>query len=819
MKYTFLTLVLIFISSAIWAQGGHQMNNRGEGPKEGIIKGSVKNESGGEKIAYATVSVYSVRDSSFVTGGATKDDGSFSITEMPFGRFYIVVDFIGFHKKTISDIKVTPNQKTFDCGEISLTNAEEMIETVNVVADRNQMQYKIDKKVINLSQNINAAGGTIVDALESVPSVKVDVDGNVSLRGSSNFTVLIDGKPSVLSGTDALNQIPSSAVENIEIITNPSAKYDPDGTSGIINVVMKRQQKGGFNGVVNAMIGTNEKYSGDFLLNLRTKKVNYFFSAGYGHRNNEGRRNSDRETFHNDSSEYLTTRGIGQFLHENLMVKGGADIYLNDKNSLSFSAELGENGMERNMIPKYEYSTSYNDIHQYTSGSSGFSSTGNYFTGNLDYTKNFSSKGHKILFSANYSSMPGDNTTTTTQDLTDSEWNFISPVLRNQSIQTRDAQNLRLKADYTLPISETQNLEAGYQYQNNRIQGDYSYTELNIGTNIWENDAAAANSVDFKREIQSLYATYTSRAFGLDFKAGLRTEYTNQFLNQVTTSQKYDVNRFDFFPTGSISKDFGKGRQMQAAYSRRVNRPEVWNMNPFPGPSNLYEMRIGNPGLRPEFIDSYDMSYQHTAGRQIVVLDAYYRRLTDGIERIETMGENGMTINTVDNVSKSHSIGAELSANMELARWAKVFAAVDVFYFELHSNIENVPVVLSNKNAELSLNSTFSLSKSTRFQINARYESPRVEAQEREDESYRLDFSLRQEFFNRKLSVVLKAQDPFAISTHKSVSHGVGFTTANDFRREQRVYMLTVSYKINNYKQQERREREENGGGGEGFDM
>ncbi len=818
MKKNILTIIFILTFSAVFSQNSHSGSKMEAGPKEGIIKGNVKSEQTGLNISYATIALYSQRDSTLISGAATKDDGSFEITETPYGKFYIIVDFIGFHKKTISDIKVTPNSKVFDCGEVRLADADQVLDEVNVTADKNQMQYKIDKKVVNLSQNINAAGGTIVDALESVPSVKVDVDGNVSLRGSSNFTVLIDGKPSVLSGSDALNQIPSSAVDNIEIITNPSAKYDPDGTSGIINVVMKKQQKSGFNGVVNAMVGTNDKYSGDFLFNLRTKKINYFISAAYAHRNNEGKRNSLRESYSNDSVNYLQTIGTGQFLMENYSVKGGLEFFLNDKNTLSLTGETGKHGMLRAMTSKYYNYHSYDDFQEYSLGSSNFDMNGNYYTGSLDFTHNFAQKGHKILFSGLYSYFPGKTESTSNQDLTDLQWNPLYIILKNKNIQDRNTNRITLKSDYTLPISETQIFEAGYQYQSSTVVGDYDYSNFDTLNSIWVDDALMSNSMDFKREIQSVYSTYSSKFAGLDFKAGLRAEYTNQYLNQKTSLEEYKVNRFDFFPSFSVSKDFGKGRQMQAAYSRRVNRPQEWNMNPFPGMSDAYTMRIGNPALRPEFIDSYDLSYQHTIGRQTVVLDAYYRHEKDGIDHIETLGDEDILIHTFANVNDTHSVGAELSSNLDIARRLKVFAAANIFYYELYSDINNEPKTLSSTNAELSLNSTISLSKTTKFQINVRYESPTVESQGTEKEMYRLDLSLRQEFFNKKLSVVLKAQDPFAISKHESTSYGTNYNITNDFRREQQVYMLTLSYKINNYKT-EKRERDENGGGGEGFDM
>jgi outer membrane receptor protein involved in Fe transport len=783
-----------------FSQNGHKGYGNQDGTKDGVVKGIIKSEQSGLNISYATITLYTQKDSTLITGTVSKDDGSFEINEVPYGKFYIVVDFIGFRKKKITDVKVFPSQKSFDCEVIKLADADQVLDEVDVVADKNQMQYKIDKKVVNVSQNISAAGGTVVDALESVPSVKVDADGTVSLRGSSNFTVLIDGKPSVLSGSDALNQIPASAVDNVEIITNPSAKYDPDGTSGIMNIIMKKNQKSGINGIVDAMVGTHDKYSGDFLLNYRTKKANFYLGAAYAHRNSPGLRNSLRQTFSGDSTTYLNTHGEADNVQENYSVKAGTDIYLNDKNTWTITGETGYNQMDRIMNSNYDLYNNFNNIQTYSLGNSNFNVTGNYYTGSSDFTHEFAKKGHKIIFSGYYSYTPGKTNSTTIQQNSDLNWNPTNIMLENNSIQDRTSKNLRIKSDYTLPISETQELEAGYQYQKTSISGNYQYSNFDTINQIWVNNPLMSNSMDFERDIHSLYATYSGKITSIEYKAGLRGEYTNQFLNQLTTSEQYKVNRFDFFPSFSVSHDFGEGKQIQAAYSRRVNRPQDWSMNPFPGMSDAYTEQKGNPALKPEFINSYDLSYQQTVGKQTVVLDAYYRKQTDGIDHIQTLGANNIMVNTFANIDKSNSVGGELSSNLDISKWLKIFATADVFYYQLQSNINDNPKNLSSTNSEFSMNTNMTFYKNTHFQINARYESPTVESQGTEKEMYRLDFSLKQDFLNKKLSLVLKAGDPFAISKHQSTSFGNNYLINNDFRRESRVYSLTLSYKINNYK-------------------
>jgi len=281
-----LLILLLLILSAVgtvFSQVPPAVNAGGMSnlTKNGKIKGKIIDAESKTPMEYANVAIYNKRDSKLVSGGIADGAGVFEISELPFGAYYVEANFIGFEKTTIDNIKIIPNSTTVDMGTIELAASSKEIGTVDVVAERNRIEYKIDKKVINVSQDINAAGGTAVTVLENTPSVEVDIDGNVSLRGSSSFTVLIDGRPSILSGSDALKQIPSSAIENIEIITNPSVKYDPDGMAGIINIVMKKNILAGFNGILNVNAGTGKKYGTDLTLNYKTKKYNLFFGANW----------------------------------------------------------------------------------------------------------------------------------------------------------------------------------------------------------------------------------------------------------------------------------------------------------------------------------------------------------------------------------------------------------------------------------------------------------------------------------------------------------------------------------------------------------
>ena len=305
---TLLIGIIILLSTSVTAfsQMTPPMGNPGaaNAMKNGKIKGKIIDADTKEAMEYANVVVYSQQDSKLVTGGITAANGSFEIENLAYGNYYVVANFIGFVAQTIKDLKINPNSSSIDLGTLELATDRTKVGEVEVVAERNRVEYKIDKKVINVTNDINAAGGSAVTVLENTPSVEVDIDGNVSLRGSSNFTVLIDGRPSVLAGSDALKQIPSAAIQNIEIITNPSVKYDPDGMAGIINVVMKKNVLSGINGIVNVNVGTGKKYGTDLLVNYKTKKYNVLFGANWNDNTDYGKMNSTRETYSGDTINY-----------------------------------------------------------------------------------------------------------------------------------------------------------------------------------------------------------------------------------------------------------------------------------------------------------------------------------------------------------------------------------------------------------------------------------------------------------------------------------------------------------------------------------
>ncbi|MBK5247430.1 MAG: TonB-dependent receptor, partial [Peptostreptococcaceae bacterium] len=464
-------LLLLFLTSAsVYAQVPSGVKPEGTTaiPKNGKITGKIIDAESKVPMEYANVAVYRKQDSKLVTGGIANATGDFEIDDLPLGNYYVEAVFIGFEKTTIKDVKILPTDLKVDVGTIPLTVSRQQIGDVNVVAERNRVEYKIDKKVINVGNDINAAGGTAVTALENTPSVNVDIDGNVSLRGSTSFTVLIDGRPSVLSGSDALNQIPSSSIQNIEIITNPSVKYDPDGMAGIINVVMKKNVLSGLNGIFNVNAGTGKKYGSDLMLNYKTKKYNLFAGGSWSDETRYGTGKSIRESYSNDTTN-LVTDGRRDRTRNRTRFKGGIDLYLSPKTTLTLATQVGNYGFN---------SLGGGNIHQYQLPATAdtfsvqnnvSSRNGNFVTGNANFQTKFNEDGtHKLEGSFYYRNRVSDEDETDDEFLSDSNYIYIN-INTDQylsSVVTKDhslSDQYRMNLDYTLPFKNGGKFEAGLQ--------------------------------------------------------------------------------------------------------------------------------------------------------------------------------------------------------------------------------------------------------------------------------------------------------------------------------------------------------------------
>ncbi len=812
--FTLVFLMAGFIAFGQQPGGGQNM------PAEGVVKGKVLDKASNMPMEYANVVLFSMRDSSIVTGTVTNADGSFKVVNVRPGRFYAIANFIGYEKTVVNDIRVNPKNWTVDLGTIYLKPASTNLEGVEVVADKARVEFKIDKKIVNVSQDIMASGSSAVAVLENTPSVQVDIEGNVSLRGSSNFTVLIDGRPSVLEGSDALQQIPASTIEHIEIITNPSAKYDPDGVGGIINVVMKKQKSKGINGVVNASIGTRNKYKVDALLNYRTKNFNVFGGFDYNYRDFHMDGQTKYETYFPDTTNFRYSTMEGIMNRSGFGAKAGADFYVSDRSTLTLSGRYGGYRFSRDHNTNRHIFTDPATVDEYSRSESVSDREGRYYDINLNFVHKFDDNGHQLELMGFYSGRNGDDLEEQSDFSTDDQWNIIDDL--PDAIQTTEEdfdRDVRLKADYTKPIGEDGKFEAGYQSRFDFENEKYIFRDFDYAVNDWVENSLYTSEMDFSRNIHSVYGIYSNTWGSFGYQLGLRGEYTDRSIENVQSAEPYVIDRFDYFPTIHISKQFENDHQVLLSYGRRIDRPHGRQLDPFVNYYDPYNMRQGNPALEPEYIDSYEMGYQKRLKNAFVSLETYYRINKNKITRIKRLQEDGVILHTYQNLNKDYSLGAELMLNADFTKWFNFNGSVDVYDYRLDGNVENEDVSVSSTNWDSRVNLTFKIRGGIRTQITGMYRGPTVTAQGEREGFFMTNVAVRKDLFDGRFMTTLSVRDLFATGKRETITRGTGFYSWDYFEREAPIITLNLSYIINNYKRQRNGEMNEDGGGEGEMDM
>ncbi|PLX09370.1 MAG: hypothetical protein C0596_02175 [Marinilabiliales bacterium] len=804
MKRYFCTLfILINIAIGTFAQnhpGGGKNSNM---PAEGIVSGYVLEKDSGSPIEFANIVIYSKRDSSIVSGGITDKTGFFKIDKVRYGKFYVEVNFIGYGKHIIPEIILKPDNQNINLGKIYLSINAEMLDEVSVEANVNHVDYRLDRKVINVNQDIISSGSTAVEVLENVPSIETDIDGNVSLRGTESFLVLIDGRPSPIQGSEALQQIPANTIESIEIITNPSAKYDADGVGGIINVVLKKEKRKGYNGQISANYGTYNSYGVDALFNFRTERLNFFVGGEYGNRVFEGNGTSESTTFLNGDTTFNLNNSSELFhIRKSGSARAGLDIYLNDNEVITLSGRYGLSGYGRGSdtwAESYYFDNvdQYNQYYYLTENS--MLATRSYFSGDINYMKKFQKPGHELQI---YSSISGD--TDDEEDMynefeTDINQNPVDNILDEyRTIETGTGNTLTAKADYTLPLFEQAKFETGYQIKYSVKDNDYRYQTLQ--SEEWIDDTTRLNPYVYSRNVQSGYIMFSNLWKKLGYQFGVRTEYTDRLFHQTTTDQKWQYNKFDFFPSVHISYQLPADMQLLASYSRRLDRPRGWYLDPFVEVVDPNHIRQGNPNLLPEYTNSFDLSFQKKFGPNFVSLEAYARQTYNKVERITEVYEPDPSIYvmTFDNVGEDLSIGGEMMANLNLTSWYNFNLSGTVYYYEIMSEEYSSGNTFTWR---ARLNNTFRLKKSgTSIQVGGFYRGPSISVQSTREAMWMANVGVRQDFFDRKFSVSVNVRNVFV--TMKRETTTVTDNIYSYSLRKPRLPMFNISltYKINDFK-------------------
>ncbi|MCX7954300.1 MAG: TonB-dependent receptor [Bacteroidales bacterium] len=807
MKTTILfILFLIFLGNVKVFSQKQEITNF-----EAKISGYVLEEKTKTPLNYANIVLIRSRDSMIVNGAISDEKGYFLIDKVHIGKYILKVHYIGFNTYK-TEILVTPKNSYIELGNIYLKPYSHQLAEIEIVEEKPQIEFKLDKKVINVDKNITTIGGSVIDVLRNTPMVDVDMDGNISLRGNTNVTILIDGRPSVLlSGSDrsnALEQIPANSVDRIEIITNPSAKYDPEGTAGIINIITKKSIKQSLNGQISVSYGTLRKFGGGITLNKSFNKLATFVSYDYRIEDRIGYRNIDRYFIKSDtvtSRSVVNANNLGY--HFSHSFKVGADYSL-DKNTtlnINFSGRVGSRkGVDSTIYKNYDYKgipTSYYRRDEDNNNPM------NNIDVNIGGRRKFNKQGHELTsdFLLSFSDRAKNEKFT--------QINYF-PILTipPEKLEDKDKdRNITWQLDYVNPINGKAKIEAGIKLMNRNNNNDYIYYIYSDAFYSYLIDTTRTNNFEFSDYVYAGYLTFGKELKKFSFQTGIRAEYTQIEGNQKTTNYKFNRDYFDIFPTVHLNYELPGKNKLQISYSKRINRSWAREYNPFVNKSDPMTWHTGNPDLKPEYAGSYELSYLKDWNTLSITASIFYKFTNNVINRyrkIDTV-TNIVTVYPF-NMDKQEDIGFEIVFNKTFFRIIRSTGTFAYYKQNIYGSANNYDLSNSTYTYNFRINNFITLPKSFVVQINGMFNGPSIMARARREAFYTIDIGLRKDILNKRANISVRASDIFNTMKFRVKTNDINMKATMEFKRETRVIYISFTYKINEgIKQKERKRQSE----------
>lgn len=789
-KLKHIALLLLLITSNIFAN-----------EIKWQITGRVVEKSTNETIPYASIAVYNLNDNTVVTGTMTDMNGNFTIKKLNEGKYYLEVSFMGYKKHRVDLSKLSTKIKNINLGTITLSPESALLDEVVIKSNNKTIKNYIDKQVLDVKANISASGGSAVDALKLSPSIQTDSDGNVKLRGSLNFKVLINGKPTSLSSTEVLKQTPANTIEKIEVITNPSVKYSAEGGAGIINIILKKGIDGSFNGMANTSLGTRNKFASDATFNLNKEKTSYSFSFDWKDQTKTAFNNYFRTLTETNQTHYASMYQDRRITDKNLGFRFGLDYTPNKKQNFTYGFHTG-------------YTNILGDIKVKTSGKTiPVTSTENnlnsfymdikptFFSNNIGYQKNIDTLGSKLNFNTYYSYI--DYNMYNLQNLAKADGNH-NPIdlqpYQKEILNKNNSNDLKIDIDYTKVFSNNSKLETGISYHlyNRFLNIRYSTFDYNI--NDWVDNVLYTNKYNYDETIYATYLNYNSSFWGLSTSFGLRVEYMDRLLNQQGTTTNYKFDNLNFFPGISISKKITDSKNIKFAITNRINRPNEYMMNPFPEFEDDYFYAEGNPYLIPEVIRNYEFGYSHSKNGLMFSSNFYYRTTTDKIDQKLTIGGDKKIHTIFHNNSNDKSLGVELMGNFKLTNWWSFNANTNLFHYSINANIDGINVNNKDFSWSSQLVNSITLGENTSLQVIGYYTSKTARSQGELSSFYFVDTAIKQKFLDGKLSVNLQLKDAFQTQNYILKTNTQNMNLSGHFNNESPIFFINVSYNFSKFK-------------------
>ncbi len=777
----------------------------------GSISGKIVDSESNEPLGFVTVALFPAGSSTPIAGCSSDDEGKFEISNIKKGNYTVEFSYVGYLNDR-RNVNIDGNAR-HNIGFVKLKEDRKMLKEVVVTEQRSQMSFDIDKRVFTVDQSIANTGGSASDVLADIPSIEVDTEGAVSLRGSESVTVWINGKASGLTGDnqgDILQQLPAGSIERIEVITNPSAKHSPEGTAGIINIILKRDRKAGYYGSAQAGADTRGGYNAGGNFNYSSGVVEAY--AGLNYRNMRSKNEGFTNTKYFGPLSYINQTSTGSHNPNNIFARGGVtwhitgkdELYANVMGMFGGGKHISEINAQSGSLDAEGNPTAPTEEKIRTTDQNG---KPRMYNVELGYTHRWSDT-HFIDFSV------GHHSWQQRREATYREENILlasNDTIRNYQFQDNKNRNdkTEIKLDYQYKINDNHRIEAGYK-------GDFAddYSPVKTYTDEAHNvvDEDLYNEFSYKQQTHALYGTYSGRVGKFGFQLGLRGEYWNVDTRSIDWNDKqsgiekaYDSNDFfKLFPSAFVSYEISEGHEIQANYTRRLRRPWGGQLNSFKNISDNSNISYGNPWLTPEYSNAYELNYIKNWDKHTLSLSAYYRTTDDVIERI-SYNEGKVMYTTHENVTQTQSAGLEIIGKNKLFKILDLTTSVNLFYYKLDAfkYTINGHDITGDASENFSWNARMTASVilpwSMTMQLTGRYNARRVVAQGHREPSYMLDIGLRK-VFNKSWSLSINARDLLDSRSRHSITHNDSFYRDSRNSHGGRTFGFTLTYNFGNMK-------------------
>lgn len=810
MKYIFGVIIIIFSISHVSAQlTGY------------TITGIVVDSASSKPVEFAAVTVTLQTDSTIITGGITDGEGKFSLHIAKPGSYMLHYRFIGYTEAN-KNIELKTGSFVYNTGKMVMHQNAMALEGVNITAEKSYFQNSIDKKVYNIDKDVVASAGSASDALQTIPSVVIDIDGNISLRGNEGVIIFIDGKPSGIVGSNMnaiLEQIPASSIESIEVVTNPSARYEAEGNSGIINIVLKKNKKAGLNGNITSGVSTSPKIEGGAALNFRNHKLNFYSNYSYVNDDRDGSGSVFRKTFDIDTTFFLNSISNSNSVSHMHMARTGLDYYINEKNTIGISGSFHANNSERTDGVDYTFLNNDSTLTSTSIRNTLGNNSGIYFSGGMNYRKTFSNPKHVLTADAFYSTGEGTDSSNYDERFFDADNILLGDPLLQYVSRPSINKDASIGTDYVHPFKNGNQLETGIKYtkeiKNNTLYSE-SFDEI---IDDWDTDDSLNNQFIYNEDVIAAYLIWNSSFKKFGYQVGLRAEQTYTNSELVTTNEIYNNDYFGLFPSVHVAYKFNPETELGASYSRRVDRPNPYFLNPFPDYSDPYSFRVGNPNLEPEYENSYEIAFTKDFKKHSLSASVYYNQTLNEISPYTIVGEDGISIMTFQNYNNEEKYGVELVGKNEFYKWWNLTSSVN--FNQTLVDAENLEAGLNNSQFTYNIRvmSFFQVLKQTAFQVTFSYNTPWTFAQGESEPVYYLDAGLKSDFFQNKLSVNLSMSDVFNTRIWEGYSEGINFYSEYSRKRESQIATLKLTYKFGQQDKNRRNGRMDENYDGGGIEM